>query len=203
MALNISLTTVKSELDGFVRDTSSCADVMKRINNDYINGTKNEWSSPAADQYITNLCSAFNDYISQFNRNYQDGVNSFVAGVNELARNEDASPVPECTVEKLSELTKEWQGSAEDFNVPENYESFTETNLVANVKSLISYLGSMQTHISVAVNNGLNGSFCTGLKSSLESLKTSAEEVINEYSGKAAQRAVDQDSSISTIKSNT
>ena len=201
--MTIDINEVKKQLDGFVADTSSCADVMRTINNNYIEGTKNVWSSTAAAEYIANLCIAFNDYISQFNTNYQEGVNNFVAGVNALARNEDASPVPECTVERLPELAKTWDGSPDKFNVPDDYAGFTDTNLKNNITNLISHIESMQAHIDAAVNNGLNGSFCTGLRASLESLKNSADEVANEYSSNAAKRAVEQDSAISTIKSNT
>ena len=201
--MTIDITEVKEQLKGFVEDTSACADVMRTINANYIEGTKNVWSSMAAAEYITNLCIAFNDYISQFNTNYQEGVNNFVAGVNALARNEDASPVPECTVEKLPELAKTWEGDLEKFNVPDDYAGFTETNLKDNIEKFKSHIDSMQAHIKAAVENGLNGSFCTGLRASLESLKNSADEVVSEYSRNAAKRAVEQDSAISTIKSNT
>lgn len=203
MAYQISLSTVKGELSGFIADSGSCASTMSTINSSYVEGTQAEWNTPAAAQYIDGLCSAFNDYIRQFNQNYQEGVDSFVEGVNELARNEDADPVPQQSVEQLQSLTKGWAGQPEDFNVPQDFASFTSSNLTANIEKLVSHIESMQRHIDVAVESGLDGSFCTNLRGSLERLKNSANEVAREYDGKAAERAVNQDTAIATIKSNT
>lgn len=203
MALKISLSTVKAQLSNFVSHSTQCAAAMSTINSNYIEGTNNEWNTPAAATYIDGLCSAFNDYISQFNQYYQEGVDNFVDGVNVLARNEDADPVSPQTVEKLTELSKGWAGQPEDFNIPEDFAGFTNSNLTANINKLIENLSSMQNCIDVAVDNGLQGSFCTSLRESLGKLKSSAEEVAREYDGKAAERAVNQDTAIQTIKSNT
>lgn len=203
MALQISLSTVKAQLSTFISESGGCKASMDAINNNYIAATDAEWNTPAAATYIDGLCSAFNNYIQQFNQYYQEGVDSFVEGVNELARHEDASPVPSQTVEKLTELTKSWAGQEEDFNIPEDYAGFTSSNLTSNINELVSHIESMQQCIDVAVDNGLNGAFCTQLRGSLEKLKTSATEVAQEYNGKAAERAVNQDTAIQTIKSNT
>ena len=203
MAYQISLSTVKAELSGFISDSGSCVSTMSTINSAYVDGTQAEWNTPAAAQYIDSLCSVFNEYIRQFNQYYQQEVDLFVAGVNRLAQNEDADPVPQQSVQQLQSLTKGWAGQPEDFNIPQDFASFTSSNLTTNINELVSHIESMQRHIDVAVENGLDGSFCTQLRGSLETLKNSANDVAREYDAKAAERAVNQDTAISTIKSNT
>lgn len=203
MALKISLTTVKNELEGLKSDFSECSAVMRKINSDYVQATNNEWNTPSAASYIDSLCNSFNDYIDQFNSKYQEGLDDFVKGVNVLAQNEGATSVQSQVLNPIAKLSKDWTGQSEDFNIPEDFAGFTNTHLTANVNELVSHLESMQSHISVAVENGLAGQFCTLLRDSLNSLKNSAKDVAVEYSGDAAKAAVEQDSSVSTIKSNT
>ena len=203
MALNIDIGTVKSQLNSFVAKTGECVSIMKKINNDYIEATQQEWNTPAAATYIDGLCGAFNDYISQFNSKFQEGIDDFVAGVNALTENENAEIVSNVSIELLPELSKSWSGNSTQFNIPENYEGFTNVNLTGNIGELSVTLDGMQDCINTAVQSGLADSFCTNLRSSLEALKASAAEIANEYSGKAAERAVNQDTNISTIKSNT
>ena len=176
---------------------------MKIIKSDYIEGTKAEWNTPAASTYIVNLINTFNDYINQFNSKFQEGVNDFVAGVNELLKNEDAATLSAVDIQELPTLSKTWKGESLNFNIPDNYESFTETHLTKNIENFVSTLGDMQKCIDTAVSNGLASQFCTNLQSSLAALKSSAVEVAQNYNGVAAQRAVNQDTNVTTIKSNT
>lgn len=203
MAKQISLSTVKAQLSSFIAKTGSAANAMTTINNSYIEGTQNEWNTPFAASFIDGLVGTFNDYIQQFNSKYQEGVDEFVSGVNTLAESEDADPVPAQTVQQITELSKSWVGQPEDFNIPDDFGSFTESNLTANIENFTSILDEMQTCIDTAVDSGLSGEFCTGLKQALASLKNSATSVAQQYSKEYAAQAVEEDTSIQSIKSAT
>ena len=202
-ANNIYLSTVKAQLREFVTGSTNCMMDMQKINDNYIAATNDEWNTPSAAKYIDGLCSALNDYSTQFNEKFQQGVNDFVDGVNALARSQEASPVSYVTVSKIKALTKAWTGQSEDFKVPLDYAAFTNSNLTANINTLVSHVDEMQNAINTAVSSGLDGAYCTKLRESLSKLKESAKEVAEEYSSKAAQAAVDEDTLLSNIKSNT
>lgn len=203
MAYNISLSTVKAQLSNFVEECTECATTMKLIDAVYVDATSSEWNTPAAGQYIDGLCSAFNNFSSQFNSKYDQGLQSFVDGVNVLAKHEEANLVSKPALTTLPQLAKNWTPQSEDFNVPQDYASFTSSHLTVNIDRLIEHVESMQGCIDTAVENGLDASFCTTLRTELNALKKSAQEVAKEYDGKAAQAAVEQDTAVSTIQSNT
>lgn len=203
MAKEIYLSTVKAQLDNIVDESGNTANIMKNINTEYVDGTQAEWNTVKAAQFMENFCATFNDYISQFNAKYQEGINSFIEGVNELARHEDAEPVGPRTITRLPELAKGWQGQAEDFNIPDDYAGFTATHLTANITKLKNSVETIQQYIDVAVSNGLSESFCTTLRSKLEELKNSADSVSEQYNRAFVEQSVNEDTAISTIKSNT
>lgn len=205
MANRIDLGEVQAALSSFVDHSGEAADKMSTINSAYIDGTDAKWNTPAAAGYIDGLCGVFNDYISQFNSKYQDDVNSFVDGVNALSTPEQAIHVDYVTVTPLSELSKGWAGQEVAFNVPQDgeYAEFTQSNLTSNIESFNGILDSMQSDIDRAVASGLDGAFCTGLREALSSLKASAQDVSSQYSAKAAESAVNEDTNVQNVRNNT
>ena len=201
---NINIDTVVHRLDNFVSRSGDARNKLMDINNSYIEGTNQQWNTEyAATQYIDPLCSEFNDFIDQFNKNYQDGVDEFVKGVNLLLKSENNDPIPQKSVQKLRKFKRTWAAQHRIFKIPEDYGQFTSDNLTKGITEFNQILNLMQVDINYAVHNGLDGKYCNKLSESLKKLKESAEKVSEKYSSDAAKAAVEKDEIVRIIQSSS
>lgn len=202
MAISISLDVVSQQFAEFSTHSLNAAKYMSNVVNNYIEGTNSEWNTPSAGKFIDQVCSAFGDFAEQYNKMYQEEVDKFTEGVNQLARTQDAQEVTAPTVEPLKNFARTWQDQSTNFNIPEDYASFTTENLTNNLAAFNEELASMQGCIDAIVSNGLSEATCTGLRESLRTLQSSAVSVAERYDSKFAQDAVNEDSLVAAYKQN-
>lgn len=191
--IHVDVDLVREELSNFVSSISNCASLFSDIQSNFIEGTDSVWNTPTAAKFIDSVCESFNNYFEQFNSYFDEGYNVFLTNANKLFESQGADTVEKQDLEKISDLAREWSEQASSFNVPIDYTGFAGTNLTSNIESVVSELESMNTAISNAVENGMDGQFCDGVKNNISSLITSANSVAEEYNSDAVKNAVAED----------
>lgn len=201
---DISVSTVRSCLGDFVSDISEIKTLFDNIQEKYIDECgANCWNTPKAHEYMTTVSTSFNDYISQFNNYFQAGYSEFVKDANTFFKSQGAAEVQEEDIEVISDLSVTWAAEEEEFKVPDpgQVESLTNNYLVKYVNDVVNLLNNMCSLIDTAVSAGMNDEFCCDDKKNIESLTNSAQDVINEYSGSAAEAAVTADENVQVFRS--
>ena len=195
--VQINPEEVKTQLGYINLETKVIAGFFKSINEQYLKGTEKEWNTTTAEKYINGLTALLNDFVKQYNPKFEAALKDFVKGVNTLCATQEISGVPEPEFTAIEELDKGWTSpSTGPYNIPFDFTSFTETTLNPKVEEINTSVSNMERYINVAVKNGLGDSFCTNIRSGIQSLKKTAEEVLNSYGKEAAAAAVASDNTI-------
>lgn len=201
--INVNLDIVRERCENFVDLTSDCAACMNRINTDYIQETKNRWNSRDAEEYVRNVCAAFNDYIEQWNHSFSAVFREFQEKVNDLARSEHAQLLDVKDIVSLEELQVGWSGEDVNFRIDDEYGDFTDQHLNSNVRKILENLNEMNNCIDYAVQQALDSAFCNEIKASISKLISSADEVISQYNKETAAAASQKDIDTKRLEQNT
>lgn len=204
MANKISLSTVKSCAKVIGNHGNKIERYFNHIQTDYLDGTQAEWNTPSAKQYVTGVSGSLNDFINQFNTKFKEGFKSFIDGVNQLSASQNAEKLQEIELAHISNTEVSWQEQSTDFNVPQDYASFTDSHLVkGGIDQIKQEINSIKNAINTAQEQGLDNAFCSQIRDALGKLSDSANEVIESYGKDAAKAAVDEDQLLSQMRSNT
>ena len=198
--------TAQRYLKKFVDISGECGRIMNKIKTEYIDGAEGakKWTTPKGGEFMDAVSLKFADYNKQFNTAYQGALDAFLTQANAILRSENVQPIATMSITQLPvSMAKSWTPDSNGGYVDFEFDSFTSTFLTNNINELKGYIGQMQDELRGAVQYGFDSSFLNGLLRELDSLKTSAQSVADEYSTKAVNDAIVEAGDLNKLRTAT
>lgn len=189
----IDVDRINAETTAFANDYEKIITYMKNIQEGFIDGTANDWDSPAAGEYVDAVANSLNDFGGQSDTKFDATIKAVIDVANVITSKEGAEAVKSVQLGRIQKLGKNWQPQTKKFKVPNEFGNVANEKLVKPLAEMNEVYESMAKHVEALETEGLDKACGDAAIVAINSLKKSAQDVLNGYSEAALNKVLEKD----------
>lgn len=201
----INIGATKSALSTFSQSYADIGDKMSGINGDYFNGIDKYWDTQTAYKYFSSMAKSLNGTIKSMNSAFKEACDCIQKAADNIASAEGGEKVGTVSFSSISNISIEWQGKDDGYNIPLNGETaeLTKNKFTTPMSQVKESCKSCRQAMINIKDSGLgkdiSGDAIDGITSMIDKVK----EIMAEYDSNAVSSASNEDANAKGYKINT